>query len=146
MANMAIVRDKMRLDNQRRDTRMMEALQSPKWDNKLVAERYLAWLKRNNHAPESLDMKELVGTLLHRMVLDGQFASSLCKMLDMWKSWADNGGMRRADYSALQEDRVTFAQATLLVSMVKGTSSALEGTLSMDLQECLQMWRTVRLG
>ncbi|KAH8897110.1 hypothetical protein GQ53DRAFT_638826 [Thozetella sp. PMI_491] len=146
LQRMQDMRDKMRLDDQRRDQRMLEALQSPKWDNKLVAEHYLAWAKKNNHAPLSLDLRDLVGTLLHRMVLDGEFASSMCRMLDTWKSWADNGGMRKADYHAMQENQVIFAQATLLVAMIKDTSGALEGTLSMDLQECLRMWRVVRLG
>ena len=136
----------MRVDNQRRDTRMTEALQSPKWDNERVAERCYAWLRRNQHISDTLDLKELVGTILHRMVLDGQFASSLCQMLDMWKSWADNGGMRRSDFHALQDEQVIFTQATLLVTLIKDTATALEGTLSMDLQECLRMWRTVRLG
>ena len=136
----------MRLDTQRRETRMTEALQSPKWDNKLVAEKHLVWMKNHGHADQSAELKELVGSLLHRMVLDGQFASSLCRMLDLWKSWADNAGMRRSDFNALKEEPVVFAQATLLVAMIKDTSSALEGTLSMDLQECLRMWRTVRLG
>jgi hypothetical protein len=136
----------MRLDAQRKETRMMEALQSPKWDTKLVAERNLTWMREKGEVHDELSLKELVGTVLHRMVLDGEFSSRLCRMLDLWKAWAENGGMRRSDLTALQEDQVTFAYATLLVAIIKDTSTALEGTVSMDLQECLRMWRTVRLG
>jgi hypothetical protein len=136
----------MRLDTQRRETRMMEALQSPKWDTKLVAEKNLAWMREKGEVHNELSLKELVGTVLHRMVLDGEFSSRLCRMLDLWKAWAENGGMRRSDLTALQEDQITFAYATLLVAIIKDTSTALEGTVSMDLQECLRMWRTVRLG
>jgi hypothetical protein len=136
----------MRVENQRKETRMMEALQSPKWDTKLVAEHNLAWLKKAGEVTGDVGVKEVVGTLLHRMVLDGEFSSTLCRMLDVWKAWAENGGMRRSDFAALQEDQTTFAYATLLVAIIKDTSSALEGTLSMDLQECLRMWRTIRLG
>ncbi len=124
----------------------MEALQSPKWDTKLVAEHNLAWLKKTGAISAESEVRDAVGTLLHRMVLDGQFSSTLCRMLDLWKAWAENGGMRKSDLTALQEDQTTFAYATLLVSIIKDTSTALEGTLSMDLQECLRMWRTIRLG
>ncbi|KAK0709785.1 hypothetical protein B0T26DRAFT_754939 [Lasiosphaeria miniovina] len=150
------MRDKMRLENQRRETRLMEALQSPKWDNKVVAAHQLAWLKRHQPSafPAATTHKDAVGSVLHRMVLDAAFAVALCRMLDLWKSWADNGGMRKSDMAALQEDlqggdggqAAVFAQATVLVAMIKDSSIALEGTLSVDLQECLRLWRTVRLG
>ncbi|KAL2170219.1 hypothetical protein VTG60DRAFT_5087 [Thermothelomyces hinnuleus] len=125
----------------------MEALQSPKWDTKLVAEHNFAWLVSKGEVDERVrGVKEVVGNVLHRMVLDGEFTSRLCRMLDLWKAWAENGGMRKSDLAALQEDQVTFAYATLLVAIIKDTSTALEGTVSMDLQECLRLWRTVRLG
>lgn len=146
LTNIFPVRDKMRLDSQRRDARMMEAMQSPKWDTKLVAEHNLAWLKNRGHVPHDATLKDAVGTLLHRMVLDGQFSSGMCRMLDLWRAWADNGGMRKTDHAVLQNDTVTFAQATLLIALIKDTSAALEGTLSTDLQECMRMWRKVRLG
>lgn len=140
------VRDRMRMDTQRKEMRMMEALQSPKWDTKMVAEHNLAWLKLKGEVSNDIGVKEVVGTLLHRMVLEGEFTTALCRMLDLWKSWAENGGMRKSDLDALRDDQKTFAYATLLVAIIEGTSSALEGTLSMDLQECLRMWRTIRLG
>ncbi|KAK4128446.1 hypothetical protein N657DRAFT_638920 [Parathielavia appendiculata] len=140
------MRDRLRLEAQRRETRMMEAMQSPKWDTRLVAERNLTWMRKAGEVNDELSLKEVMGTVLHRMVLDGEFSSRLCRMLDLWKVWAENGGMRRSDLAALQEDQITFAYATLLVAIIKDTSTALEGTLSMDLQECLRMWRTVRLG
>ena len=144
---MCAVRERQRVEGQRREARVMEALQSPKWDAKHVAEHSLAWLVKNGEVDERVGgVKEAVGGVLHRMVLDGQFASKLCQMLDLWKAWAENAGMRRSDLTALQEDQVTFAYATLLVAIIKDTSTALEGTVSMDLQECLRMWRTVRLG
>jgi len=140
------VRDQSRRDTQRRITRRNEALQSPKWDNRLVAEYNLSWLRSQNLVPQELSLREIVGTILHRMVLDGQLASEICGMLDVWKAWADNGGMRIADLDTLQERQATFAQASLLVALIKDATSATEGTLAMDLQECLRMWRVVRLG
>lgn len=140
------MRDKTRLDNQRKEQHELEAIQSPKWDNKLVAEHNLKWLKSIECVHETISLKDAVGTLLHRMILDGEFASNISKMLDLWKAWADNGGMRKSDVVVLRENKEIFAQATLLVATIKDTTTAHEGTLSMDLQECMRMWRTVRLG
>ncbi|KAK4166494.1 hypothetical protein QBC43DRAFT_18920 [Cladorrhinum sp. PSN259] len=140
------MRDKMRSDQQRKEARTLEALQSPRWDAKRVGESCLAWLKAKNEIDEDMGVKEVVGTLLHRMVLDGQFTTTICEMLDLWKAWAENGGMRKSDLTSLQEDKVSFAYASLLVAMIKDTTKAQEGTLSLDLQECLRLWRTVRLG
>lgn len=124
----------------------MEAMQSPKWDTTLVAEHIFRWLKASSHISASLSLKDAVGVILHRMVLDGQFTSSICKILNLWKAWADNGGMRKSDITAIQEEQVVFAKATLLIAVIKDTSLALEGTIAMDLQECMRMWKKVRLG
>ncbi|KAK7408357.1 hypothetical protein QQX98_009453 [Neonectria punicea] len=140
------MRDKMRLDQQRRDQRMMEALQSPKWDTKLVAEHTLRWLKAQGSWDVSLTLKEAVGFMLHRMVLEGEYTSSICRMLDTWKAWGDMGGMKKTDYQVILDDKSTFAHATLLIALIKDTSTALDGTLAMDLQECLRIWKKVRLG
>ncbi|KAI0905853.1 hypothetical protein F4823DRAFT_609349 [Ustulina deusta] len=146
MQRMNDMRDRSRLDAQRRETRRHEALQSPKWDNKLIAEHNLAYLRTRKVVDGALELRDVVGTLLHRMVLDGEFAAAICEMLDVWKAWADNGGMRNADLEVLQMRYETFALASLLVALVKDATTAHEGTLSMDLQECLRMWRVVRLG
>ncbi|KAI3333924.1 hypothetical protein F4824DRAFT_229172 [Ustulina deusta] len=146
MQRMNDMRDRSRLDAQRRETRRHEALQSPKWDNKLIAEHNLAYLRTRKVVDGGLELRDVVGTLLHRMVLDGEFAAAICEMLDVWKAWADNGGMRNADLEVLQMRYETFALASLLVALVKDATTAHEGTLSMDLQECLRMWRVVRLG
>ncbi|KAI1437069.1 hypothetical protein GGR50DRAFT_692566 [Xylaria sp. CBS 124048] len=140
------MRDRSRRDAQRRETRYHEALQSPKWDNKLVAEHNLAWLRGRKIVDRELPLRDVIGTLLYRMVLEPEFASAICEVLDAWKAWADNGGMRNTDLHVLQSRQEIFAQASLLVALVKDATGVLEGTLSMDLQQCLQMWKVVRLG
>lgn len=125
---------------------MMEALQSPKWNNKLIAEHCLKWLQNRGEWRESLSVRETVGFMLHRMVCSEDFASATCKMLDVWKSWADNGGMRRADFQMISESPIMFAQVTLIMALVTDTSTGAEGTLAMDLQECMRVWTKVRLG
>lgn len=141
------VRERERINAQRAETRTMEALQSPRWDNTRVAKLTLAWLVQQGHLPStSTDIRETVGGILHRMVLEGEFAVKLCGMLDRWKAWSDIGGMKRADLEALKEDIVTFAYATMLVAVIKDTATAAEGTVAMDLQECMRTWKIVRLG
>lgn len=135
-----------RRDAQRAETRMVEALQSPKWDNKLVAEHNLAWLKKEGHVEESHDLKRTIEVLLWRMVSDAALAIDVSHILDSWRTFVDNGGIRRADYLALKEKQVMFAYASLVLAVIKGSVTATHGSLAMDLQECLRIWKKVRLG
>lgn len=136
----------MRQTAQRHDARFLEALQSPKWETKLVAEHCLKVLKRRSCLDEDANMREAVGAILHRMVLDGEFTGALVGMLDLWKAWAENGGMRKSDHTAIHNSVELFAQAALVVAVIKSAVAAGEGALAVDLQECMRMWKTVRLG
>ncbi|KAJ5012593.1 hypothetical protein K4K57_004007 [Colletotrichum sp. SAR 10_99] len=143
------LRDRMRLDTQRRETRAHEAIQSPKWDAALVASHNLRWLQQHglvSSQPISGSLRAVAAGLLHRMILDGEFAGEMSRMLDQWKAWAENGGLRKSDLETLRESLKSFALASLLVAVIKDVGAAAEGSLSMDLQECLRMWRQVRLG
>lgn len=131
---------------QRAETRMVEAIQSPKWDNKLVTEHNLTWLKKERHVEESHDLKRAVEVLLWRMVNDPKIAGDLATMLDSWKAFVDNGGIRRVDSQVLKENQVTFAQASLFVAVIEDSVSAAHGSLAMDLQECIRVWKKFRLG
>jgi len=135
-----------RRDAQRAETRMVEAIQSPKWDNKLVAQHNLAWLKKKDHVEESHDLKRVVEVLLWRMVNDPKLAADLATVLDSWKAFVDNGGIRRIDFQILKENQVAFASASLLVAIIEDSVSATHGSLAMDLQECIRVWKKVRLG
>lgn len=137
---------KRRRDIARAESRVIEALQSPKWDHKLVAEHLLAWLKKEKHVEEKHDLKRAVEVLLWRMVNDPVLAAELGGMLDGWKAFVDNGGIRKADYLVLQEKPVMFAYAGLLLAIIKDSVTAASGSLAMDLQECVRVWKKVRLG
>jgi hypothetical protein len=54
--------------------------------------------------------------------------------------------LRKGDYSTLKEDKIMFGYATLLVAMIEGSVTAAQGSLAMDLQECVRIWKRVRLG
>jgi hypothetical protein len=140
------VREKTRAEQQRAEQRIMEAVQSPRWSGKLVAKYALAWLQKHGYCDEDRDMKEIVGFVLHRMVREKEFTNTLSRMLDAWKSWADIGGMRKADYQFLSKDVSVFVLASLLIGLIADTKNTLEGTLSVDMQDCLKLWEKVRLG
>jgi len=135
-----------RRDAQRAETRVVEALQSPKWDNKLVAEHNLIWLKKEGLVDESHTLERAVEVLLWRMVNDPQLTGDLGKMLEEWKAFVDNGGLRKADYLALKEAQPMFAFASLFLALIKDSVTAAHGSLAMDLQECVRIWKKVRLG
>ncbi len=139
-------RAQQRRDAQRAETRMLEALQSPKWGNKLVAEHNLTWLKRQGHVAQSYGIKRVVEVLLFKMIRDRVLAASLTTMLDVWKAWVDNGGMAKANYLMLKENQATFAYASLILSVIQDSVTAVDGSLAMDLQESVKIWKRVRLG
>ena len=73
---------KRRRNEQRAENRMFEALQSPKWGNKLVAEHSLKWLKNEGHVDPDDSLNRAVEILLWRMVEEHSFAAELGKTLD----------------------------------------------------------------
>jgi hypothetical protein len=140
------LRERRRTEMLRADTRMIEALQSPKWDNKLVAEHCLTWLKKNGFVVESYDVRRIVEVLLFKMIKDAVFAEAVTTMLDAWRAWAEGGGMCKANYLMLREKQVDFAYASLILSIIRESVTASEGSLAMDLQESVRIWKRVRLG
>jgi hypothetical protein len=131
---------------QRAETRMMEAFVSPKWGNGLAAEHCLKWLKKEEKIEEEHDLPRAVGVLLCRMVNEPEFAEELAKMLDGWKAFVENGGLRKGDYSLLKESKVMFGYAVLVAAIIETSVTAALGSLAMDLQECVRIWKRVRLG
>ncbi|KAM0270020.1 hypothetical protein ACHAQH_009591 [Verticillium albo-atrum] len=162
-------RDKIHEDTQRKEARLLEALQSPKWTPAQLAPHALRWMKENStrgsmfsavSVPEvhvGWSLKPVLGPLLHAMVLDAELSSRLMAALETWKAWSENGGMRRADIDALIADadgeREAFALASLIAAGV-GEAAAGDGVTGVrageavgaDMQECLGMWPKVRLG
>jgi Skp family chaperone for outer membrane proteins len=74
--------DKRRREEKRVEQRMLEALQSPKWDDRLVAEHSLAWLKKKDLVETDCSLRRAVEILLWRMVNEPEIALELARMLD----------------------------------------------------------------
>ena len=135
-----------RRDAQRVETRMIEALQSPKWNSSLVANHLLNWLKQEGHVDVRHDLRRAVDVVLWKMVCDANFAAEIGGVLDSWKAFDDNGGMRKADYLDLKGKVVPFAYASLMIAIIADSVTAASGSLAIDLQECVRVWKKVRLG
>jgi hypothetical protein len=169
------VRDDRKRAQERSEKRVFEAFQSPKWSPERAAAYCIAWLKskalsdtndseqgsnereddsrsrppKAGSLPQDATLRDAVGYILHRMVLDGEFASAMARVLDTWRAWAEVGGMRQADYEVVRDGTgpEVFAQAVVLMALVKGSGDDKQrGTLATDLQECFELWKTVRLG
>jgi hypothetical protein len=54
--------------------------------------------------------------------------------------------MRRAEYLDLKEKQLFFAQASILLAIIEDAVTATHGSLALDLQECVRIWKKVRLG
>jgi hypothetical protein len=145
---------KQRRDAERKEKRTTEAVQSPKWDATLVAQHALTWLKSQPQdtlqvrIPEKADLKIATSLLLYTLLTNTKFSASLAAMLDTWTAFVTNGGLRKADYLQLAESTEMFTYASLFVAVVAESAGmgVGEGSLAMDLQECVRVWKKVRLG
>lgn len=139
------VREKARQDRQRREQRLMEAMQSRNGaqagcraqSSVAQSTRYMGPIvyhegcRRLHAAPHGAGWRVRIQHLRH---------------VGHVESLVRYGGMKMTDYYNLQDHKSAFAHATLLLALIEGTSTASEGTLSMDLQECLRLWSRIRLG
>jgi len=137
---------KRRQDADRAELRVTEALQSPKWDNKLVAEHNLAWLRREGYVDPGHDRKRVAEVILCRFITEVEFTEQVVTVLDLWKAAVDNGGLRKVEFLDLKRRQVDFAWASLLLAVIEDSATAVQGSMAMDLQECMRIWKKVRLG
>lgn len=133
-------------DEQRREAEITEAIQSQKLPIAIIAEANRKWLVQKLKFPDQITILALVEQTLYAMVQDDLFAKRLAIMLDLWKSWSQSGGMTKGHFLAVKEDQVIFALASFVFFVIRSTVSEPTGSVVGDLQECLRMWKKVRLG
>jgi hypothetical protein len=133
-------------DEKRRAAEMVEALGSQRLGIGPVAEAARKWLVEKGYVDEKEGIDEIVEVLLWEMVRIQEVISEVAKMLDAWKNWADNGGMTKAQFDFVKGSPLTFAYAACILSMIKDTGGTVSSSVVSDLQECLRMWKRVRLG
>ena len=138
-------REAIRARKEYEEKRMGEALNSQRIGNKRVTEANLAWLIDKQDIPTKYTMEELAQAALYLMVIDSSQAQKIAEILDRWMVWSQTGGMNRSEISFLQENKKSFCYASSLVSIIEDASNS-EGQVTTDMQECLKVWKKVRLG
>jgi hypothetical protein len=140
-------REKKRLEMERRKlSETVEALGSARLGVGPVAEANRKWMIKNGHAKEGDSIKDIVESLLWEMVRWQERAHEVARMLEAWKGWVDNGGMTKAQFELVKSSQLQFAYASCVLSLVKDTAGSTSGSVVSDLQECLRIWKRVRLG
>lgn len=125
--------------------RLLEAIQSPRLDNQIVAEANLAYLVDQEIVPSDFNLNDLAQAVLYLTVLDESQAKLIADILERWLLWWQFGGMQRAQLDFLIENKVAFCYASALVAVVQRANSG-DGNLSSDMLDCMKAWRRVRLG
>lgn len=133
-------------EEQKREQAVTEAMLSQKLGMHIVAEANRKWLVRKKYAKDTISITDIVEQILWGMIQDEAVAKRIATMLDQWKSWTQSGGMTKSHYAVLKEDQVTFALASCVLFVIKMTAAEPTGSVVSDLQECLRMWKRVRLG
>ena len=133
-------------EDQRREAEMAEAMQSQRLPIDVVADANVKYLVDKFRLSEGVTVLVLVEQILYGMAQDTSFAKRIAIMLDLWKSWAQSGGMTKSHYLAVKEDQVIFALASCVLAVMRGMVSEPMGSVVGDLQECLRIWKKVRLG
>ncbi len=137
---------RMLKEEQKREQQMVEAIQSQKLPINIVAEANRKWLCQHFGLDASVTVLQFVEQILYGMVTDESFSQRMAVMLDLWKAWSSSGGMTKTHYLAVREDQVTFSLASFVFFVIRSTVSEPTGSIVGDMQECLRVWKRVRLG
>ena len=130
----------------RQEREFQEAVNSQKLTVQAVCNGTRKWLIEKKHVIADAETTDIIEQLLVMMIEDESFAKRVADMLNMWKSWTENSGLRKEHYDAIHEDLEAFSYASLVLDSVRSSTVTGQGNVVSDLQECLRMWKKVRLG
>jgi hypothetical protein len=132
-------------DEQRREIVVREALGSQRVSINVVAQACKRFLAKECLVNPDESIHDIVERVLWSMVSSEVAAEKVGNMLDVWQSWTEGGGMTKAQYEMVGEEKELFAYAACILHLVKDTAGT-GGNIVSDLQESLRMWKKVRLG
>jgi hypothetical protein len=139
--------ERKRIEEERkRSAELVEALNSPRLGAAKVAAAMVAWLVERGHVSEGATTVEVVERVLWEMVNDREVAAEIGRVMDAWRHWGEEGGMTKGQYETVKESLVTFGYASCILALIHEVGGDLSGTVVSDLQDCLRLWRRVRLG
>lgn len=126
------------------EKRLTEAVNSTKLSNEIVAKACVAWLVAEKDIPPDYKITDVVRAALYLMVLDATWAKSITEICDRWVVWGKSG-LNVSDITELRGNKISFcyAAATIYTMQIAAQS---DGKLSTHMQECLDLWKKIRLG
>jgi hypothetical protein len=136
---------RMHAHEEYQERRLVEAIQSPRLDNLVIAQANLAYLIGEEIVPCDYTLNDLAQAVLYLMILDEAQAKLIADILERWMLWCQFGGMQKVQLTLLMENKVAFCYASALVAVVQRANSG-NGNLSSDMLDCMRAWRRVRLG
>ena len=136
----------MERDRERRVKRQREAVGSSRLDTIAVATATIKHLKAEKLVGEDDGLQAAVEAVLVRMMRQVEHSMSVCTILERWRLWTDRGGMTTEDLEILEKDRIAFCNAACIVGLLREVSTKEESAVALDMRECVQHWKKVRLG
>ncbi|KAJ6014518.1 hypothetical protein N7540_009109 [Penicillium herquei] len=136
---------RMEAQEEYQQRRLIEAIQSPRLDNKVIAEANLAYLVNQKIVPGDYTLSKLAQAVLYLMILDMDQSKIIADILERWMLWCQFGGMQKPQLTLLVENKVAFCYASALVVVVQQANAG-DGNLSSDMLDCLGLWNRVRVG
>jgi hypothetical protein len=133
-------------EEKKRELEIQEALRSQRLAVHSVADANRKWMVEKGHVPEGTSLALVVEKVLWEMMHSQERTKKIVDMLEAWKGWADNGGMTKTQYLELRDQQLEFAYASCVLCIIRDSAGAGAGNVVSDMQECLRMWKRVRLG
>lgn len=136
-----VARDRERILNRQR-----EAVGSPRVDTTIAANAALNYLKGQNLIDEGDGHHAAIESILVGMVTQDKQSVAVCTLLERWRAWSDRGGMTIEDLEVAANNKLAFCNAACVLGLMKEVSTKEESAVALDMRECVQHWKKVRLG
>ncbi|CAD6579042.1 MAG: hypothetical protein ASARMPREDX12_009047 [Alectoria sarmentosa] len=142
--------ERSRMNNEqakeRSSKRQREAVGSSRLDAVNVTNTALKWLRTTKLVDKDASVQSVVETLLVDLIRQKEHAMSVCTVLKRWREWTDRGGMTIDDLEFLKKNKVSFCNAACIMGLFREVFTKEESTVALDMRECVQHWKKVRLG
>ena len=137
---------RMRRERERAEQREIEAIGSSRMETVVAAQAAFLHLKSQGGFGGCSDVQQAAEKVLFEMLTDVEKSNEVCGVLERWESWTERGGMNREDLRAVLDNSLAFCRATCLMGVLKMAAGKGESSAALDMQECIRVWKKVRLG
>ena len=139
-------RAKMRRERERAEKGEMEAVGSSRMETMVATQAAFLHLKSQGGFGGCSDVQQTAEKILFEMLTEPEKSEEVCGVLERWKLWTERGGMNREDLKAIMDSPLTFCRATCLMGLLRMAAGKDESSVALDMQECIRVWKKVRLG